>query len=253
MRKHVVLLVVLALAAGACGTVRATATAPARSDGDDTRSTAGEHHRRRRHRGLDHHRRDRRHQRRGAGALQGRPRRGRGVRRDGERGRRDQRPRARRGGLRHRDDRHRQRGSPTRRPAPKVFASVGSESAFDTGGLEAANASAGSRTSPASRPTPTCNELPFVFPRIDRRLRRRGRGTVVRRGVPRGGVERRHLPRHVPQVTVRAAENLIEARESVGWVFTYRAAHRAARVATTRRTRSRCRAVASRPSPSWPT
>jgi ABC-type branched-subunit amino acid transport system substrate-binding protein len=85
---------------------------------------------------------------------------------------------------------------------PKVFASVGSESAFDSG-------------------DPDVQALPHVFPRVDPDYTAVGAARWMAEEFP-DAVKNAAIFHGTPQVTVRAAENLIEARESVGWVFTYR-------------------------------
>ena len=88
---------------------------------------------------------------------------------------------------------------------PKVFASVGSESAFDTGGLDAAarvRVPGPRRVQDRPRRAGAAERLPAGRPR----LHGRGRGAVVRRGVPRGGVERGDLPRHAAGDRARRRE-----------------------------------------------
>ena len=59
-----------------------------------------------------------------------------------------------------------------------------------------------------------------MFPRVDPDYT----GVGASSGSPRSSPTRCRAAifHDTPQVTVRAAENLIEARESVGWVFSYR-------------------------------
>src|SRR5688572_625198 len=103
---------------------------------------------------------------------------------------------------------------------PKVFASVGSESAFDSGGLEAQR-DCGFPDLSGFKTDPDVQALPHVFPRLDPDYTSVGAARWMAEEFP-DAVKNAAIFHGTPQVTVRAAENLIEARESVGWVFTYR-------------------------------
>ena len=121
----------------------------------------------------------------------------------------------------------------------EVFASVGSESAFDTGGYEAVKECgfphlAGFTTDDA------VDELDFVFPRTSADVRQRRRGALARRAVPRGREERGDLLRRTcpsPSARARAADGGPASRS--GWEFTYEQPRRPRSSRTTRRTPSR--------------
>ena len=103
---------------------------------------------------------------------------------------------------------------------PKVFASVGSESAFDTGGLDAQR-ECGFPDLAGFKTDPDVQALANVFPRVDPDYTGVGAARWFAEEFP-DAVSNAAIFHGTPQVTVRAAENLIEARESVGWVFSYR-------------------------------
>jgi len=101
----------------------------------------------------------------------------------------------------------------------EVFASVGSESAFDTGGYEAVKECgfphlAGFTTDDA------VDELPFVFPRTSAAYANVGAARYLAEQFPEAVKNTAIFFGNVP-VTERSARLLMEARESVGWVFTY--------------------------------
>jgi ABC-type branched-subunit amino acid transport system substrate-binding protein len=101
----------------------------------------------------------------------------------------------------------------------QVFASVGSESAFDTGGYEAVKECgfphlAGFTTDDA------VDELPFVFPRTSAAYANVGAARYLAEQFPDAVKNTAIFYGNVP-VTERSARLLIEARESVGWEFTY--------------------------------
>ncbi|MDZ7675099.1 MAG: ABC transporter substrate-binding protein [Acidimicrobiales bacterium] len=101
----------------------------------------------------------------------------------------------------------------------EVFAAVGSESAFDTGGFEAQR-ECGFPNLAGFLTDPEAESLPNVYPRTS--------GDVVFVGPARWMAEEH--PEAVENaavffvnapVTIRSAEELIEARESIGWNFIY--------------------------------
>lgn len=101
----------------------------------------------------------------------------------------------------------------------EVFASVGSESAFDTGGYEAVKECgfphlAGFTTDDA------VDELPFVFPRTSAAYASVGAARYLAEQFPEAVKQTAIFFGNVP-VTERSARQLIEARQSVGWEFTY--------------------------------
>jgi ABC-type branched-subunit amino acid transport system substrate-binding protein len=102
----------------------------------------------------------------------------------------------------------------------KVFASVGSESAFDTGGLEALE-ECGFPDLSGFKTDPDVQRLPFVFPRVSPDYAGLGSARWFAQEFP-DAVKNAAIFHGTPQVTVRAAENLIEVREAAGWTFTYR-------------------------------
>jgi ABC-type branched-subunit amino acid transport system substrate-binding protein len=101
----------------------------------------------------------------------------------------------------------------------QVFASVGSESAFDTGGYEAVKECgfphlAGFTTDDA------VDELPFVFPRTSPDYASVGASRYLAEQFPEAVKQSAIFYGNVP-VTERAARQLMEARRSVGWEFPY--------------------------------
>lgn len=101
----------------------------------------------------------------------------------------------------------------------KVFASVGSESAFDTGGVEAVTDCgfphlAGFTTDDA------LDALPFVLPRTSADFANVGAARWFAEQFPDAVKEAAIFFGNVP-VTERSARQVIEARESVGWDFVY--------------------------------
>ena len=103
-----------------------------------------------------------------------------------------------------------------------VFASVGSESAFDSGGIDAVTECgfphlAGFTTDDA------IDELPFVFPRTTVGYLNVGPARWFAEEFPEAVANAAIVHGNIP-VTERSADQLIEARESVGWSFTYRQA-----------------------------
>lgn len=103
-----------------------------------------------------------------------------------------------------------------------VFASVGSESAFDTGGIEAVTECgfphlAGFTTDDA------IDELPFVFPRTTASYANVGTARWFAQEFPEAVASAAIVHGNIP-VTERSADQLIEAREAVGWTFVYRQA-----------------------------
>jgi ABC-type branched-subunit amino acid transport system substrate-binding protein len=102
----------------------------------------------------------------------------------------------------------------------QVFASVGSESAFDTGGVDAVTACgfphlAGFTTDDA------LDALPFVFPRTSADYAFVGAARWFAEQFPDAVKQAAIFYGNVP-VTERSAELLVEARESVGWKFVYK-------------------------------
>ena len=101
----------------------------------------------------------------------------------------------------------------------EVFASVGSESAFDTGGYEAVKECgfphlAGFTTDDA------VDELDFVFPRTSAAYANVGAARYLAEQFPDAVKQTAMFYGNVP-VTERSARQLMEARESVGWEFVY--------------------------------
>ncbi|MFZ6002905.1 MAG: ABC transporter substrate-binding protein [Actinomycetota bacterium] len=101
----------------------------------------------------------------------------------------------------------------------KVFASVGSESAFDTGGVEAVTDCgfphlAGFTTDDA------LDALPFVLPRTSADFVNVGAARWFAEEFPDAVRQAAIFFGNVP-VTERSARQVIEARESVGWDFVY--------------------------------
>jgi ABC-type branched-subunit amino acid transport system substrate-binding protein len=101
----------------------------------------------------------------------------------------------------------------------QVFASVGSESAFDTGGYEAVKECgfphlAGFTTDDA------VDELDFVFPRTSADYASVGAARWLAEEFPEAVKNSAIFFGNVP-VTERSARQLMEARRSVGWEFPY--------------------------------
>jgi ABC-type branched-subunit amino acid transport system substrate-binding protein len=101
----------------------------------------------------------------------------------------------------------------------EVFASVGSESAFDTGGYEAVRECgfphlAGFTTDDA------VDELPFVFPRTSPDYVAVGAARYLAEQFPEAVKRTAMFFGNLP-VTQLAARQLMEARRSVGWEFVY--------------------------------
>lgn len=101
----------------------------------------------------------------------------------------------------------------------QVFASVGSESAFDTGGYEAVRECgfphlAGFTTDDA------VDELPFVFPRTSPDYVNVGAARYLAEQFPEAVRQAAIVYGNLP-VTERSARQLMEARRSVGWDFVY--------------------------------
>ncbi|MGH9210674.1 MAG: ABC transporter substrate-binding protein [Acidimicrobiales bacterium] len=101
----------------------------------------------------------------------------------------------------------------------QVFASVGSESAFDTGGYEAVRECgfphlAGFTTDDA------VDELPFVFPRTSPDYVNVGAARYLAEQFPEAVAQTAMFYGNLP-VTERSARQLMEARRSVGWDFVY--------------------------------
>ena len=101
----------------------------------------------------------------------------------------------------------------------EVFASVGSESAFDTGGYEAVKECgfphlAGFTTDDA------VDELDFVFPRTSAAYANVGAARYLAEQFPDAVKQTAMFFGNVP-VTERSARQLMEARRSVGWEFPY--------------------------------
>jgi ABC-type branched-subunit amino acid transport system substrate-binding protein len=103
---------------------------------------------------------------------------------------------------------------------PRVFASVGSESAMDSGGIDA-QTDCGFPDLSGFKTDPEVQALPNVFPRSSPDYTGVGAARWFAEEFP-DAVKNAAIFHGTPQVTVRAAENLIEAREAVGWRFTYR-------------------------------
>lgn len=101
----------------------------------------------------------------------------------------------------------------------EVFASVGSESAFDTGGYESVRECgfphlAGFTTDDA------VDELPFVFPRTSPDYVNVGAARYLAEQFPEAVRQTAMFYGNLP-VTELAARQLMEARRSVGWDFVY--------------------------------
>jgi ABC-type branched-subunit amino acid transport system substrate-binding protein len=100
-----------------------------------------------------------------------------------------------------------------------VFASVGSESAFDTGGYEAV-AECGFPHLAGFTTDDKIDELDFVFPRTSPDYVGVGAARWFAEEFPEAVKNAAMFHGNVP-VTERSALNLMEARRSVGWEFTY--------------------------------
>lgn len=100
-----------------------------------------------------------------------------------------------------------------------VFASVGSESAFDTGGYEAV-AACGFPHLAGFTTDDQVDELDFVFPRTSPDYVGVGAARWFAEQFPEAVQNAAMFHGNVP-VTERSALNLMEARRSVGWEFTY--------------------------------
>jgi ABC-type branched-subunit amino acid transport system substrate-binding protein len=100
-----------------------------------------------------------------------------------------------------------------------VFASVGSESAFDTGGYEAV-AECGFPHLAGFTTDDKIDELDFVFPRTSPDYVGVGAARWFAEEYPEAVKNAAMFHGNVP-VTERSALNLMEARRSVGWEFTY--------------------------------
>jgi ABC-type branched-subunit amino acid transport system substrate-binding protein len=99
----------------------------------------------------------------------------------------------------------------------EVFASVGSESAFDTGGYEAV-AECGFPHLAGFTTDDEVDTLPFVFPRTSAEYANVGAARWLAEQFPEAVTRAAVFHGNIP-VTERSAEQLIEARESVGWTF----------------------------------
>jgi ABC-type branched-subunit amino acid transport system substrate-binding protein len=100
-----------------------------------------------------------------------------------------------------------------------VFASVGSESAFDTGGYEAV-AACGFPHLAGFTTDDEIDELDFVFPRTSPDYVGVGAARWFAEQFPEAVQNAAIIHGNVP-VTERSALNLMEARRSVGWEFVY--------------------------------
>lgn len=103
-----------------------------------------------------------------------------------------------------------------------VFASVGSESAFDTGGFEAVKA-CGFPHLAGFTTDDEVDKLPFVFPRTSADFANVGPARWFAEQFPDAVKQAAIVNGNIP-VTERSADQLVEARESVGWEFIYRQA-----------------------------
>jgi ABC-type branched-subunit amino acid transport system substrate-binding protein len=103
-----------------------------------------------------------------------------------------------------------------------VFASVGSESAFDTGGAEAV-ADCGFPHLAGFTTDDEVDKLPFVFPRTSADFANVGPARWFAEQFPDAVKNAAIVHGNIP-VTERSADQVVEARESVGWEFTYRQA-----------------------------
>ncbi len=102
---------------------------------------------------------------------------------------------------------------------PEVFASVGSESAFDTGGLEAIE-TCGMPMLNGFVTDDDVAALPIVFPRQSGRHALVGGARWFAEEFPEAVRNAAIFFVNAP-VTISSAEELMEARRSVGWEFTY--------------------------------
>ena len=102
----------------------------------------------------------------------------------------------------------------------EVFASVGSESAFDTGGYDAV-AECGFPHLAGFTTDDEVDKLPFVFPRTSAEHANVGAARWLAEQYPEEVQQAAIFHGNIP-VTERSAELLVEARESVGWRFIHR-------------------------------
>jgi ABC-type branched-subunit amino acid transport system substrate-binding protein len=102
---------------------------------------------------------------------------------------------------------------------PEVFASVGSESAFDTGGYEAI-AACGFPHLPGFTTDDEVDELPFVFPRTTAGFVNVGAARWLAEEFPEAVRSAAIVFGNIP-VTERSARQVVEARSSVGWEFVH--------------------------------
>jgi ABC-type branched-subunit amino acid transport system substrate-binding protein len=102
----------------------------------------------------------------------------------------------------------------------EVFASVGSESAFDTGGYDAV-AECGFPHLAGFTTDDEVDKLPFVFPRTSAEYANVGAARWLAEQFPEEVQNAAVFHGNIP-VTERSADQLIEARESVGWRFIHR-------------------------------
>jgi ABC-type branched-subunit amino acid transport system substrate-binding protein len=102
----------------------------------------------------------------------------------------------------------------------EVFASVGSESAFDTGGYDAV-AACGFPHLAGFTTDDEVDKLPFVFPRTSAEYANVGAARWLAEEFPEEVRNAAIFHGNIP-VTERSAEQLVEARESVGWRFIHR-------------------------------
>lgn len=102
----------------------------------------------------------------------------------------------------------------------EVFASVGSESAFDTGGYEAV-AACGFPHLAGFTTDDEVDKLPFVFPRTSAEYASVGAARWLAEQFPEEVRNAAIFHGNIP-VTERSADQMIEARESVGWRFIHR-------------------------------
>jgi ABC-type branched-subunit amino acid transport system substrate-binding protein len=102
---------------------------------------------------------------------------------------------------------------------PEVFASVGSESAFDTGGYEAI-AACGFPHLPGFTTDDEVDGLPFVFPRTSAGFVNVGAARWFAEEFPDAVRSAAIVFGNIP-VTERSARQVVEARSSVGWDFVH--------------------------------
>jgi ABC-type branched-subunit amino acid transport system substrate-binding protein len=101
----------------------------------------------------------------------------------------------------------------------EVFAAVGSESAFDTGGFEAVE-ECGFPHIPGFTTDPEVADLPFVFPRATEDYIGIGSARWYAEQFP-DAVKNASIFFVNAPVAERGARRVIEARESIGWSFVY--------------------------------